>query len=132
MRQHVLWVQISHELKVGAPEPRLKQAGAEAAAMEADFLASLHETRLWEARLQDARDQVGPVFMQLASSVRLLSPGPCCCAGSLLHAIQAEAEAEHSMSQQDDTAHWQTGCDGAEIVCCTKPAALTLARVALA
>ena len=54
------WVQpqASRESKAEAPRPQLKEAGAEAAALEADFLASMHETRLWEAQLQDARDQV--------------------------------------------------------------------------
>ena len=50
--------QASQEAKAEAPRPQLKEAGVEAAALEADFLASLHETRLWEAQLQDARDQV--------------------------------------------------------------------------
>ena len=48
----------SRESQVKAQEPQLKRESQQAADMEADFLKSLHETRVLEAQLLDALPEV--------------------------------------------------------------------------
>lgn len=73
-----------HSQDVEAPEARLADAPAQAAAMEADFMASLHDTRRWQASLVHTCRQVrlsksaGPSSYNCkADAVQLLVQHPC-------------------------------------------------------